>query len=98
MISERIRRLYLQNGAKRPILNKGGETMLESLSADWCKAFHDRTTWPIHGRYTCLKCGREFSVPWEKTTARPIQKSRLVRVPPIQVQRSVFERGGGASG
>ena len=88
----------MQNGAKRPILNKGGEEMLERLREHWCKEFHNRTTWPIHGRYACLECGREFSVPWETSAAKPKRRSRLVRVPPVRVEHSVFEAGGGNSG
>lgn len=30
----------------------------------WCGVMHDQTTWPIHGRYRCRTCWREYGVAW----------------------------------
>jgi len=27
---------------------------------------HDEITWPIHGRYRCRTCWREYPVAWER--------------------------------
>jgi len=87
----------MQNEVARPILNTGGK-MLERLRAQWCREFHTRTTWPVRGRYACLECGREYSVPWEHTEPKPQSKPpmvRVVRVRPIRLARSGFEPTGG---
>lgn len=31
----------------------------------WCKKMHNRAMWPIHGRYICQDCLREYPVEWE---------------------------------
>jgi hypothetical protein len=31
----------------------------------WCSVMHDSLRWPIHGRYECGVCGRQYRVPWE---------------------------------
>jgi DNA-directed RNA polymerase subunit RPC12/RpoP len=80
----------MQNAASRPILKVGGK-MLERLRAHWCREFHTRTTWPVRGRYACLECGREFSVPWETSPPKPQNKARIVRVRPIRLARTGFE-------
>ena len=83
----------MQNAVNRPILNTGG-SMLERFRAYWCQEFHTRTTWPVRGRYVCLECGREFSVPWEASPVKPQIKSRIVRVRPIRLARTGFEPNG----
>ena len=35
------------------------------ISEIWCKTMHTRAMWPIHGRYICPDCLREFPVAWE---------------------------------
>jgi len=32
----------------------------------WCQRMHKRTMWPIHGRYVCRQCGRQFLVNWDR--------------------------------
>jgi acetone carboxylase gamma subunit len=39
--------------------------MWDKISELWCKIMHDRTMWPIHGRYICPDCMREYAVEWE---------------------------------
>jgi hypothetical protein len=49
-------------------------TIEESISPSdrfgnlWCTLMHDSMSWPIHGHYTCLKCGRQHLVRWERET------------------------------
>jgi transposase-like protein len=30
----------------------------------WCKTMHSQAMWPIHGRYLCSQCLREYPVEW----------------------------------
>jgi tetratricopeptide (TPR) repeat protein len=38
--------------------------LVEKLGRAWCVLMHDSSLWPIHGRYECRACGREYPVPW----------------------------------
>jgi hypothetical protein len=31
----------------------------------WCRRVHRRAMWPIHGKYICSRCLREYPVNWE---------------------------------
>lgn len=35
----------------------------------WCGLMHDQITWPIHGRYRCRTCWREYHVRFDATVA-----------------------------
>jgi hypothetical protein len=52
--------------------------MWDKISAGWCKTMHNRATWPIHGRYQCLECGRQYAVLWTES-GRPEPKAEAVR-------------------
>ena len=39
--------------------------MLNRIAIAWCQKMHNRTMWPIHGRYVCTQCFREYAVSWE---------------------------------
>ena len=39
--------------------------MWNRISELWCRKMHDRAMWPIHGKYTCQQCFREYPVAWE---------------------------------
>jgi hypothetical protein len=39
--------------------------MWNRITRAWCQAMHQRTMWPIHGKYTCTDCLREYPVQWE---------------------------------
>ena len=30
----------------------------------WCRLMHSKITWPRNGRYRCLQCKREYTIPW----------------------------------
>ena len=36
------------------------------FSAGWCRAFHPKPFWPIHGHYQCPRCLRTYPVPWSE--------------------------------
>jgi hypothetical protein len=35
------------------------------LSEFWCKTMHQQAMWPIHGKYICPQCLREYPLNWE---------------------------------
>ncbi len=39
--------------------------MWEQMTRTWCKTMHQRAMWPIHGKYICPQCLREYPVAWE---------------------------------
>jgi len=46
---------------------------------------HSRTMWPIHGKYTCPQCLREYAVSWEglpksQEYADPALKNAGIRI------------------
>jgi len=52
----------------------------------WCKTMHTRAMWPIHGRYICPDCLREYRVSWEDevetvTLAKPATVASRAVVP-----------------
>jgi hypothetical protein len=38
--------------------------MLEWFKGFWCRKMHAQAMWPIHGRYICPQCFREYPVTW----------------------------------
>jgi hypothetical protein len=45
--------------------------MLNRISEFWCRKMHDGAMWPIHGRYVCPQCLREYPVEWEGQATTP---------------------------
>jgi hypothetical protein len=41
--------------------------MLNWISELWCKRMHSGAMWPIHGKYICPDCLREYPVVWERS-------------------------------
>ena len=41
-----------------------GVYMWDRISEVWCKSMHSKAMWPMHGKYTCPDCFREFPVEW----------------------------------
>lgn len=39
--------------------------MWNRITQAWCKTMHAQAMWPIHGKYTCPQCFREYPVTWE---------------------------------
>ena len=38
--------------------------MWDRISEVWCKSMHSKAMWPMHGKYMCPDCFREFPVEW----------------------------------
>ncbi len=39
--------------------------LLNTVEKIWCEAMHERVMWPIHGRYLCSTCLREYRVAFD---------------------------------
>jgi hypothetical protein len=35
----------------------------------WCRTMHNDVLYPVHGKYTCARCLREWPVPWAASNA-----------------------------
>ena len=61
-------------GPTRTVLRVPGpevKIMLNWIRSTWCKSMHNEAMWPMHGKYICPRCLREYPVAWEgpvKTT------------------------------
>ena len=40
---------------------------IDRVQGLWCESMHERTMWPIHGKYRCAVCLREYAVGFEET-------------------------------
>ena len=38
--------------------------MWNRIEEMWCRMMHEQAMWPMHGRYTCRQCLREYPVEW----------------------------------
>jgi hypothetical protein len=36
--------------------------LINTVEKIWCETMHERVMWPIHGRYLCSTCLREYPV------------------------------------
>jgi hypothetical protein len=39
-------------------------TTQRKLGTLWCTLMHESLSWPIHGKYQCRTCGRQYPVRW----------------------------------
>ena len=44
--------------------------MWDRISEVWCKSMHSKAMWPMHGKYTCPECFREYPVEWAENPTR----------------------------
>ena len=51
---------------------------VDKLGNLWCTLMHDSMSWPIHGHYTCLACGRQHLVRWEQPEG-PLTSSGVLK-------------------
>jgi hypothetical protein len=51
--------------------------MIDRISELWCRNMHSKAMWPIHGRYICSECYREYRVEWQD----PIKATEPASVP-----------------
>jgi len=43
------------------------KTFWSCVAELWCRLMHPAPMWPVHGRYRCRACLREYPVYWEPT-------------------------------
>jgi hypothetical protein len=43
--------------------------LINRIETLWCEQMHSTVMWPIHGKYRCGSCMREYTVPF--ATAEP---------------------------
>jgi hypothetical protein len=43
-----------------------GRSAMKRFRQLWCSFMHDDPSLPLHGEYTCRKCGITYSVPWRQ--------------------------------
>jgi hypothetical protein len=41
--------------------------LIDRMEQLWCEHMHTATMWPIHGKYRCGLCLREYAVGFEST-------------------------------
>ncbi len=58
--------------------------MIRRMRELWCKAAHGRPMWPMHGKYICSSCFREYPVKWGEETAT-VQRREISYLEPIVV-------------
>ena len=49
--------------------------MFNWIGTLWCRKMHSGAMWPIHGRYICPQCLREYTVDWSGTGEKDIEPS-----------------------
>jgi len=45
------------------------KALVNTIETFWCETMHDRVMWPIHGKYKCSTCLREYPVAFHDTEA-----------------------------
>ena len=59
----------------------GGEKVLSQLQSRidtaWCNLMHESIMWPVHGRYECRSCGRQYPAFSEARKARTVNTGAL---------------------
>ena len=51
--------------------------LMNRIEEIWCVAMHDRMMWPIHGKYRCRTCLREYAVGFEAEAGAEPAPGRL---------------------
>ncbi len=54
--------------------------MWNKLGEVWCRLMHEQPMWPIHGRYECRVCGRQYPVVWAGNGSGATGKPQLALV------------------
>ena len=64
----------------------------DTFGSLWCSLLHNSLMWPIHGYYTCRRCGRYHRVPWaEVNSGRPVSAS-IAELSPISLSGRAARR------
>jgi hypothetical protein len=63
--------------------------MWNYFSELWCRKMHTRAMWPIHGRYVCQECLREYPVAWEGPATAQEYADPSLRPPSLDMQTTI---------
>jgi hypothetical protein len=63
--------------------------MWNYLSELWCKKMHNHAMWPIHGRYVCQDCLREYPVAWEGPVSPEEYADPSLRAQSVDMENTV---------
>jgi hypothetical protein len=44
--------------------------MWKRIEEMWCRMMHGQAMWPMHGKYACRQCLREYPVDWDGEVSR----------------------------
>ncbi len=64
--------------------------MWNRLAEIWCRTMHKQPMWPMHGKYICQQCLREYPVAWEgpaKVEEYADARLRSARTAELQIRR-----------
>jgi hypothetical protein len=45
--------------------------LMNRVEQIWCEQMHSAILWPIHGKYRCARCLREYPATFEETGREP---------------------------
>jgi hypothetical protein len=48
--------------------------IIERIEQIWCENMHTATMWPIHGKYRCGTCLREYRVAFDEVAEMPLSR------------------------
>ena len=66
----------------------------DRLGEWWCRSKHSDVSWPMFGRYRCLKCSRTYQVPWGAAEVLPRDAGQTAEpVPSTKSSTSEVDRG-----
>ena len=54
--------------------------LMNRIETAWCEQMHTAVMWPIHGKYRCGTCMREYAVAFEAVERREAGQSATVSV------------------
>jgi hypothetical protein len=52
--------------------------LIERIEQLWCENMHTETMWPIHGKYLCGTCLREYRVAFDDDAEAPSRGDELL--------------------
>jgi hypothetical protein len=54
--------------------------MFTRIMEFWCRLVHRRAMWPMHGKYICSRCLREYPLNWD-IPYRPVSRATTLVKP-----------------
>lgn len=64
--------------------------MWNRIAEIWCKSVHTEAMWPIHGKYVCKRCLREYNVEWEGPSSANEYRNLPLDQPSVEIDAPVW--------